>query len=556
MNCVIYSRVSTLDQDNQRQIDELKRYADYMQYTLLGIFEEKITGASNAMDRIEFKRMVDLIDTNSVKHVLIWELSRLGRNTLDVLTTLKQFTDKGVNVYIKSGGLNTLNENGTKNQYTGMVTSMLSAFAEIERESIKTRSKSGIRQNVAYHGSGTGIIKPFGYRKEGKKMVIDPEEAEIVRTIFQKYLSGLSTHGIAEYLNNSGVKTRFNKLFSEKEIKLPKGNKKGTNFRWVDGTVYSILKNSIYMGKRKHVGEFFEMDAIVDATTFDEAQTLLNNNYNKKGINRKYTNIFKQKILCGKCGSSYFLHKRADNKDNSYKCLSKRMHVNCGNPSVGIDKLNNSVYPFIVNQVKNETKIDKNAKITELNKKVGNMMIEFNNVITGIKKIEKQEKNLAKMRIEENLSPETYTETYTELVSSKKILFNRYNMLRKQQKEYDDIMKVLKNIDNIDITTAEIYKEYVAEYIEYIKIYEIPQEGCIKSEFPNVQDLAVMVEIKPLFLSKSYHTVISQRSNKQLIVNLDEGENFRDNIINGSLDYLVVNIGSTIQINPIIEELR
>jgi DNA invertase Pin-like site-specific DNA recombinase len=101
MNCVIYSRVSTTDYDNERQIHELKEYIEYKKYKLLGVFEEKVSGASKAADRIEFSKMMKFIDENEINNILVWEFSRLGRRMVDVVNTIEHFTEKKLTSSLK-----------------------------------------------------------------------------------------------------------------------------------------------------------------------------------------------------------------------------------------------------------------------------------------------------------------------------------------------------------------------------------------------------------------------------------------------------------------------
>jgi DNA invertase Pin-like site-specific DNA recombinase len=517
MNCIIYSRVSTEDQDNGRQINELKEYVKYKKYNLLAVFQEKVTGASKASERIEFSRMLDFISKNEVNHVLVWELSRLGRKMVDVVNTIEYFNDKKINIYSKKEGFNTLNDRGEKELMTTMLIGILSSFSELERETIKQRSKSGIRKNVMNGGSGTGVLKPYGFKKVGKKLVIDDKEEEIVKLIFTKYLEGLGTKQIANYLNEKNVPTRYNKLFSGKEIKLKHYQKKGSDFTWVDGTIYSILKNPIYKGKRLHKGETFEIDNIIDEETFDKVQLILKSKFNRKDINRKYTNIFKEKIICGKCGKSYFLHKRFNNNDNAYKCLSRRYNHSCGNPSISIDKLNNAVYNMMVSQVLNTAKINREQELNKLLTRLSNINIEIESSVNALSKINKQEKNLIKLRISESISMDNFTTLQNNLVAEKNLHDKKLEKLNLDKAEQEGLMEKLKNIDNLELTDVNLFKQYVNESIEFIKVEEIDHStfDFLAEEYPNKQDIILLITIKALFNDYQYKTIISQRSNIQ-----------------------------------------
>ena len=167
-------------------------------YNVIKVFSEIITGASKAIDRKAFSELVQFVEHNDVKHILIWELSRLGRKTADILNTIQYFSDKKVNIYSKKDNIDTLNPNGQPNLLSTIFCNLLASISEYERETIKQRSASGIRANVLRGGSGQGILKPYGYRSEHKKLVIDEEEKKVVELIFRLYLNGFGTSKIAK----------------------------------------------------------------------------------------------------------------------------------------------------------------------------------------------------------------------------------------------------------------------------------------------------------------------------------------------------------------------
>lgn len=102
MKTIIYSRVSTQGQDFNRQIDELRAYTISQSWTVDAIFAEKISGAKKNDERLELSRMMDYIDAHQVDKVLIWELSRLGRNTIEVLKTIELLNEAKVSLFIKT----------------------------------------------------------------------------------------------------------------------------------------------------------------------------------------------------------------------------------------------------------------------------------------------------------------------------------------------------------------------------------------------------------------------------------------------------------------------
>ena len=316
----------------------------------------------------------------------------------------------------------------------------------------------------------------------------------------------MGTTQIANYLNNQHIPTRYNKLFNTRTVNLPKNQKLGSDFKWVDGTIYSILKNSIYCGKRTHRGEIFKIEPIISTEQFDKVQRTLKEKYNKKGIHRKYNNLFKTKILCSKCGRTYFMHKRADNRDNAYMCLSKRYKPSCGNVSVNIDKLNNALFPYLISHIERGVNADTTSILTDLDQNISNRVIEKNNTITELETINKQEKKLLDLLLSETITQQNYTDKYNELIADRTRHQTQLNNLIVELENLDQTKQKVSNTDNIDARlidlrhpNIDLYKQFVSDYIEYIKIYEIKDFGCLQKEFSNKQDTGILIKMGHAF---------------------------------------------------------
>jgi DNA invertase Pin-like site-specific DNA recombinase len=524
-SAIIYSRVSTSKQDNSTAIERLQNYAKGMNYEVLDVFADVITGRTKAEEREEFKRLFEFIEKNHVKHLLLWELSRLGRNLSNILYIIDLLTQKGINVYIDKDGINTLNRNGKPNTMGKLMISILGTLAEIELETFKERSKRGNRANVEHGGAGTGIIKPFGYKKVEKKLVVDEDEAKVVKLIFEKYIDGLGTLQIANHLNNLKIPTKYNKLFGDKIIKTKHGIKKeGNKFDWKEGTVYGILTNSIYKGKRKHKEETFDIEKIVDASVFDEVQLRLSNNNNKKGNNTKYENILKDIIKCGYCDYQYFMHKRANGNDKAYKCTSIRYHKNCGNSGISIDKLNNAVYTLIQHRVKEKFNINE-EKITDIKTTIENLIIQINNNLADINKENNKLKVLLEMRLNKELTKESYHEKYEELHDRLKSLAGIQSKLNIELSKNKTLLSRLKNTKMEDLVAdISVFKKYVNQVIESIKIYKIQNLCALQKIFTNKQDTILFAEMK-IIDGATLPFLISIRTNElYLLYNFEPDE--------------------------------
>ena len=140
---VIFSRVSTLAQDYQRQTDELLEYADKMGYSVEKVFEEKISGAKKNEERKVLMAMMSYIQSNQIEKVLTWELSRIGRNAVQVLQVIEMLNEAKISLYIKNYNLETLNQNGTINPLSQFMVQILNSVNEMERQTIVQRLRSG-----------------------------------------------------------------------------------------------------------------------------------------------------------------------------------------------------------------------------------------------------------------------------------------------------------------------------------------------------------------------------------------------------------------------------
>lgn len=140
---IIFSRVSTQAQDYQRQTNELLEYADKMGYSVEKVFEEKISGAKKNEERKELMAMMSFIKSNNIEKVLTWELSRIGRNAVQVLQVIEMLNEAKISLYIKNYNLETLNSNGTINPLSQFMVQILNSVNDMERQTIVMRLRSG-----------------------------------------------------------------------------------------------------------------------------------------------------------------------------------------------------------------------------------------------------------------------------------------------------------------------------------------------------------------------------------------------------------------------------
>lgn len=204
MKVVLFARVSTNIQDYDRQINELTALTERNGWTISGIYAEKVSGAKKNAERMELLRMVEYVEANHIDKVVVTELSRLGRDTLQVLEVIELFNAKGISLYIQNYNIETLTEEGKVNPMSQFLITILAEVARMERKTIKERMDSGY-QNFRANGGVVG--RKQGYRKSDETM--KEEYAEEIRLLKKGY----SLRNIAK-LTNTSVNT-LRKLYSK-----------------------------------------------------------------------------------------------------------------------------------------------------------------------------------------------------------------------------------------------------------------------------------------------------------------------------------------------------
>ena len=303
-----YARVST---DSEEQLTSYSAQVDYYtnyiksrdDWEFVSVYtDEGITG-TNTKHREGFKRMVADALAGKIDLIVTKSVSRFARNTVDSLTTVRQLKEKGVEIYFEKENIWTLDSKGE------LLITIMSSLAQEESRSISENCTWGQRKRFA-DGKVTVPFKRFlGYdRGPDGNLVLNKDEAVIIRRIYSMFLQGMTPHGIAARLTADGIKS-------------PGGKDK-----WNSGAVRSILTNEKYKGdallqksytvdfltKKKKVNEgeipqyYVEgnHEAIIQPEVFELVQREL---ARRKGSTGKPSgvHIYSSKIKCGQCGSWY-----------------------------------------------------------------------------------------------------------------------------------------------------------------------------------------------------------------------------------------------------------
>ena len=271
-------------------------------------YDEGISGTS--MDKRDgLNQLLEDCEAGKIELIITKSISRFARNAEECLETIRALQRKNISIIFERENINT---GEMQNEF---LISVLSSFAEDESRSISRNTSWSIQKRFK-DGTYTISSPPYGYKNVDKEMVIDEEEAKVVRYIFSLMTSGLGCHLIAKKLNELGVEP-------------PRGEK------WKDGTVRGIIKNEKYAGDavfqktftdgsyKRHMNsgekdQFYCPDhhePIVTHELFEMANQMMDFNREAKNIDAsedKYSAryAFSGKIVCGECGSHWKRNKK------------------------------------------------------------------------------------------------------------------------------------------------------------------------------------------------------------------------------------------------------
>ena len=328
--CVLYPRVSTEMQVDGFSLDgqksSLRRFADREEMEIVNIYEDAGKSGKSIEGRPAFKQMLlDIENGLEIDYILVYKLSRFGRNAADILNSLEHIQAFGVNLICIEEGIDSSQTSGK------LLISVLSAVSEIERENIIEQTMNG-RKEKARQGGWNGGFAPYGYFLKDKQLFIQEDEAEAVRIIFDKYLNGnMGFHKISNYLNLQGIQ------------KVQRNN--GTLSLWGTHFIRMIIDNPVYCGKisygrrvREKVkgskNEYKQVpqedyiiaegqhEAIISEELWNAAHEKreLTGVKSPSKIGRDRAHLLSGILKCPKCGGPMYTNKHAwTNKDGTYK---------------------------------------------------------------------------------------------------------------------------------------------------------------------------------------------------------------------------------------------
>lgn len=455
-------------------------------------------------DRPGFKRMMDDIFAGKVDCVIVKDLSRFGRNHVDMgYYTDNIFVRRQIRFIAINNGVDTASKsmNAATQCISVGVTNVLNESVAATT-SVNVRGTLNVRRN---NGNFIGSFASYGYMKDPEdhhKLIIDDEAASVVRMIFEKFLSGMSIIGITKELNEAGIPnpSTYKKLKGY-NYKHPAG--KINDSMWPESSVRRVLKNEMYVGdmvqgKNTTISykikqcvavpkeEWFVVrgthEPIIDREMFDKAQALFNRNI-RKSPNKKEVDLFSGLVRCADCmrAMSKKSNKHSYGEYHYYRCTTARKMQKgaCTNHTIRIDRIEEAVLVFLQKMVEVAAEYDEIVKkINSDSRRKSNSSILINAIESKTLEREKYQKSVLELYPDwksGDISRQEYMDLKADLQKKIENIDDSISKLREKLAEYENGMgeenpfiTSFKKIGNIEKLTRSV----VTELIEEILVHE------------------------------------------------------------------------------------
>ena len=334
-----YARVSMDSARLENSLSaQISYYSAFIQrnpsWEYAGVFADNgISGTST--NRAEFQRLMAECEAGHIDIILTKSISRFARNTLDTLTAVRRLRELGIEVQFEKEHIHTLSDKGE------LLLTLLASFAQEESRSISENVKWGIRKRME-QGIPNGRFRILGYRWQDGKLVIVPEEAVIVRRIYQDFLDGKSRLETERALNAEGIRSINGCRFQDSSLKMIL-----TNITYTGNLLLQkeYITDPINGKRKKNHGELPQYyvegthEAIIDRGIFDYVQQEMARRKALGALANKSLNLscFSGKIKCPYCHVSYMreCYRRKSNIEYWVCGSKKKKKVGDGCPVKG-----------------------------------------------------------------------------------------------------------------------------------------------------------------------------------------------------------------------------
>ena len=504
-NAAIYCRVSTEDQVREgyslgEQLEKLKDLCKFRNYKVYGVYEDAGISAKDMDHRPEFKKMLEDVKNKKVNAIVSYKLDSLTRSVRDLETLISELEKYDCSLECAMDDINTSTANGR------FFVRMLTVLSQLEIERVSERTKFGLVG--AIKDGHIPVRKTLGFMRDNKKLIINPNESDIVLRIFDLYLKGNSYQRIANIFNKENV----------------------LNKKWYDTTILKILSNPLYKGDyisggRTGTPVLYEgvVEPIVSKKMWEECQ--VQTRKNTRNYTRRNDYIFFQKIMCSKCHRIMACKAPGGSKKKYiyYKCDKCKTSINENKlTTLLVDEIASIIEyditvkkffaPLLKHKVENANEL-LTKEINSLKEKLIRLKDAYLNNIISIEEYKTDKNNLEnKIRqIEEKQKEERELDKYNftfedimlkrDLESIKSMTIpnyqnnfkTRWNELTTKDKQnimmdyIDSIEVIKKDNNNLEIKQINFRKTFIEEYANLFNAKAINCYKDISANGNNIQ---------------------------------------------------------------------
>jgi site-specific DNA recombinase len=497
----IYCRISK-NREGQKSIKEQslqgQEFAKRNSLDFKIYIDEGISGGGDTDKRIAFTALINDIESSVIKKVFLSNQDRLEREEVTWFKFANLILEKDIDLY-EDGVLIDLDNASV--YFSRGVMSQANAFY---RKGLSKKIKQVLHRNLSE--GKVQSIPNYGYKKGiNNLMVIDEEQSEVVKRIYDLSLNGIGTNKIAELLNKDGIKTKYN-LINKGTISVKNKftneitTRNKSEVKWNGGTIRNIITNPTYKGVRTFGGIEYTCPSIFDEIYWQKVNDNLKLNSNNSGKVATYNYLLKGLLRCGKCGRNYYGKTRADKSDHFYMCSSKRKgQDNCGNRSINIDVLDMLIWTKFVSDGKLLELIKSHYDSLKNSNIVDELESEIKANIKELKTAEDDKSYFLQLVLERKIDSEDISgkmnEIKTKINTAKIKIANLKSQLDSILKSTTEDASDLVNIPSLSfIDKVEVLKKYLKD----VRIYYFGGNYFIEVFFTiiNMESVVFLVDDK------------------------------------------------------------
>lgn len=466
-----YCRYSSEMQDEksiEQQKMEINEYAQRSGITITNFYcDEAKSGTKD--NRENFQCMIsDACKNKDIECILVWKTDRFARNTQDSLFYRNKLKKNGTKLISITQPIDDSTPEGQ------LMSTFLAGIDEYYSQNLASNIKRA-QKSKAQKFEFQGGIPPLGYKIIDKHYEIEEKEANIVKTIFKKYLEGYSLIDISEYLNSLNFKTRKNKKFGKNSVYDILGNIKYTG---------TYIHNKAY----KHNSHIFRDDAFVyegaiPAIISKEDFNMVQQKRKKRNsgeFSSKHLYLLSGLIVCGKCGKTYTGSTSVKNKNGKryetgyYRCSGRNKLDKCDVPVLKQAELENLIIKLLADKLLNSADIDN--VVTKVQEEYQKMYDESLDIIkqleSEISNVDAKIENVTSV-IAEGVSSKALSNKLIELEEQRELLQEKLSFsknINKHEIKVEDIKNLLKS-DIMNLTKNTHSKEIIKKWVKKIEVH-------------------------------------------------------------------------------------